>query len=105
MCHFQIPTEKRKKKNKTKRNSKNYHKRNLFSLFFVDHSVHASYTTDPWNIEFPPDKGYTIKPVDGVFNLFRDSECTDNLNYPYLKMDDFVQDMQTMCTMMADGPL
>lgn len=84
----------------------NYHKRNFFPSIFADHSVHApSYTTDPWNIDFPPDTGYTIKSVDGVFNLFRDSKCTDNLNYPYLKMDDFVQDMQTMCTMMADGPL
>lgn len=77
-----------------------------FYSIFADHSVHApSYTTDPWNIDFPPDAGYTIKPVDGVFNLFRDSECTDNVNYPYLKMDDFVRDMQTMCAMMADGPL
>lgn len=64
-----------------------------------------SYTTDPWKIEFPPNAKYLIKPVDGVFNLFRDAEGKDNLNYPYLKLGDFVQDMQTMCTMIADGPM
>lgn len=77
---------------------------NWFSL--IDHSVHAPQTnTDPWEIEFPENPGYHIKAVDGVFNLFRDAEHKDNLNYPYLRLADFVQDMQTMCAMMADGPL
>lgn len=72
----------------------------------ADHSVHApQMTTDPWVIEFPESPGYHIKAVDGVFNLYRDAEHTNNLNYPYLKLDDFVQDMQSICAMMADGPL
>lgn len=56
-------------------------------------------------MDFPGSAGYTIKAVDGVFNLFRDAECTDNLNYPYIKLENFVQDMQFMCSMIADGPL
>lgn len=72
----------------------------------LDHSVHApSFTNDPWKIDFPESAGYTIKAVNGVFNLFRDAECTDNVNYPYLKLDDFVSDMHAMCSMIADGPL
>ncbi|XP_031627913.1 AMP deaminase 2 isoform X3 [Contarinia nasturtii] len=71
-----------------------------------DHSVHAPSTTkNPWSIEFPGNAGYHIKAVDGVFNLFRDAECSDNVNFPYLKLDDFVQDMNSICAMMADGPL
>lgn len=73
---------------------------------FTDHSVHAPSTTnDPWNIEFPKSGGFHIKAIDGVFNLFRDAECIDNVNYPYLNLDDFVQDMNAICAMMADGPL
>ncbi|XP_037025853.1 AMP deaminase 2 isoform X3 [Bradysia coprophila] len=71
-----------------------------------DYSVHApSNIHDPWNIEFPPSMGYTIKAVDGVFNVFKDEQCTENVNYPYCKLDTFVTDMQTMCAMIADGPL
>lgn len=73
---------------------------------FLDYSVHApSYTVDPWQIDFPPDLGYTIKAVNGVFNLFKDKECTENVNYPYCKLETFVQDMHIMCAMIADGPL
>lgn len=78
----------------------------FISVFFLDYSVHApSYTTDPWNIDFPPDLGYTIKAVNGVFNLFKNKDGTENLNYPYCKLETFVQDMQIMCAMIADGPL
>uniref|UniRef100_A0A1L8DXU6 AMP deaminase n=1 Tax=Nyssomyia neivai TaxID=330878 RepID=A0A1L8DXU6_9DIPT len=71
----------------------------------ADHPVHAIPSSDPWAIETPPSKGYTIKAVNGVFNLFQDPECTQNLDYPYPKLQQFIQDMQTMCAMIADGPL
>ncbi|XP_055684609.1 AMP deaminase 2 isoform X2 [Lutzomyia longipalpis] len=71
----------------------------------TDHPVHAMPSSDPWAIETPPSKGYTIKAVNGVFNCFRDAECTQNLDYPYPKLPQFIQDMQTMCAMIADGPL
>lgn len=75
------------------------------STSFTDHSVHPSNTIDPWTIDFPGHAGYHIKAIDGVFNLFRDEHHTDNLNYAYLNLDDFIQDMNTVCAMMADGPL
>lgn len=68
--------------------------------------MHApSSGNDPWDIEFPGSAGYHIKPYHGVFNLYRDAEHTDNVGFPYLKLDDFVQDMNSICAMMADGPL
>lgn len=51
------------------------------------------------------DLNYTIKSVNGTFEVFRDVECKDKLDYPTPKLSDFVQDMQTMCSMIADGPL
>lgn len=67
--------------------------------------MHAIKTDNPWAIEFPESSGYHIKAIDGVFNLFRDAECKENVNYPYLNLDDFIQDMNTICAMIADGPL
>lgn len=80
----------------------------VFFVYFQtkDYSVHAPSTTkDPWNCDFPESAGFHIKAIDGVFNLFRDDECTDNVNYPYVHLDGFVRDMNAMCAMMADGPL
>ena len=51
------------------------------------------------------DLNYTIKNENGTFQVFRDAECTDKLDYPTPKLSEFVQDMQTMCSMIADGPL
>ncbi|MDE5061027.1 hypothetical protein OZD67_02690 [Wolbachia endosymbiont of Drosophila nikananu] len=28
--------------------------------------------TDPWNVEFPPDEDFVIKPVNGVFHIYTD---------------------------------
>lgn len=72
----------------------------------LDHSVHAPSTNDdPWVIEFPAHAGYQIKANAGVFNLYRDTECKDRVDYPYIKLEDFVQDMNSMCGMISDGPL
>lgn len=73
---------------------------------FTDHSVHAPSTNnDPWNLVFPDCAGYHIKAVNGVFNVFRDAEFKDRVNFPTLGLADFVQDMNSICGMMADGPL
>lgn len=38
-----------------------------------DHPIHPPVDgSDPWDLEFPPDKEYCIKAVDGVFNIFED---------------------------------
>ncbi|XP_037919821.1 AMP deaminase 2 isoform X2 [Hermetia illucens] len=71
-----------------------------------DHPIHPPVDgSDPWDLEFPPDKEYCIKAVDGVFNIFEDKECKKPINYEYTKLDQFVNDMQVMCFMIADGPL
>ncbi|XP_055840719.1 AMP deaminase 2 isoform X2 [Episyrphus balteatus] len=71
-----------------------------------DHPIHPpTETANPWDVEFPSNKGYTIKAVDGVFNLFQDEECTTPVKYEYPKLKEFVNDMQVMCNMIADGPL
>lgn len=40
---------------------------------YLDHPIHPpTETSDPWDIEFPVDKTYCIRAVDGVFNVFQD---------------------------------
>ncbi|CAO1382196.1 unnamed protein product [Diamesa serratosioi] len=71
----------------------------------AEHPVNPPDNTDPWQLEFPEDLNYVIKANKGVFEVYRDAECTESINYAYTKYTDFVQDMQTMCAMIADGPL
>lgn len=60
---------------------------------------------DPWDCEILDDLNHTIKAEHGIFQVFRDSECKEKCEYPTPKLSEFIQDMQTMCTMIADGPL
>lgn len=73
-----------------------------------DHPVHAPASRgDPWECEFPPTKNYKIVPVNGVFNLFANDEDLANgkpLPYSYPDLAAFVQDMNLLCAMIADGP-
>lgn len=80
----------------------------LFNFIFIfpDHSVHAPSTThEAWEIDFPEPVGYHIKAQNGVFNVYHDAEHTNSVGYQYLKLEDFIQDMNSICAMMADGPL
>ncbi|KAJ9573863.1 hypothetical protein L9F63_008723, partial [Diploptera punctata] len=74
-----------------------------------DHPVHApSQKGNPWECEFPADKGYLLKPVNGVFHVYKNQEMLDNeepCNYPYPNLNTFVGDMTRLCAMIADGPL
>lgn len=61
---------------------------------------------DPWEGPTPSAKDYTIKADDGVFNLYRQTEAgEERVPYEYVKLPQFIQDKNTMCTMIADGPL
>lgn len=62
-------------------------------------------TESPWLIEFPEDCNYSVRSVKGVFEVYRDGAATEPLPFTYTKLPDFVQDMQMMCSMIADGPL
>uniref|UniRef100_A0A1B6MLD3 AMP deaminase n=1 Tax=Graphocephala atropunctata TaxID=36148 RepID=A0A1B6MLD3_9HEMI len=74
-----------------------------------DHPVHAPpSTTSPWECELPPNKGYIFAPVRGVFQVYPDQAARDADNplpYSYPHLDTFVQDMNRLCTMIADGPM
>ncbi|XP_052130606.1 AMP deaminase 2 [Frankliniella occidentalis] len=74
-----------------------------------DHPVHPPASRgDPWECEFPKPKGYVIKAVDGVFQLYKDQDAVEKnepVNYSYPNLATFVQDMNLLCTMIADGPL
>lgn len=71
-----------------------------------DHPIHPPERGfSPWSLESPPSKNYTIKAVEGVFNVYKDQDCTDPLPYKYIKLHEYVDCMQKMCVMIADGPL
>lgn len=74
-----------------------------------DHPVHApSSKGNPWECEFMPDKGYLLRPVNGVYHAYKDRTALDNdepCNFPYPDLYTFVADMSRLCAMIADGPL
>ncbi|XP_047512528.1 AMP deaminase 2 isoform X4 [Pieris napi] len=73
----------------------------------ADHIVHPPFkdNKDPWECPMPEPKNYKIKSDGGVFNLYRDEECKDRVPYEYVTLTQYIQDMNVMCTMIADGPL
>ncbi|GBP32329.1 AMP deaminase 2 [Eumeta japonica] len=75
----------------------------------ADHIVHPppkEKGKDPWECPMPAPKNYTIHSERGVYNLYRGepSEAT-RLPYEYVLLGQFIQDMNIMCNMIADGPL
>ncbi|XP_045537690.1 AMP deaminase 2 [Papilio machaon] len=82
----------------------------------ADHIVHPPFRDkDPWECPMPAAKGYSIKSDDGVFNLYRprqgegqgdgDGTGEERVPYEYVTLSQYIQDMNTMCNMIADGPL
>lgn len=72
----------------------------------ADHPVNPPQNTEsPWLIDFPEDCNYSIRSNNGVFEVFKDADSKEPIPYAYTKLPEFVQDMQMMCTMIADGPL
>lgn len=71
-----------------------------------DHPIHPPvHGESPWSLETTPSKNYSFKAVNGVYNVFRDKECTDPLPYKHIKLPEYIDCMQKMCAMIADGPL
>ncbi|XP_013194241.2 AMP deaminase 2 isoform X3 [Amyelois transitella] len=75
----------------------------------ADHIVHPPFkdNKDPWECPMPAAKGYTIKQDRGVFNLYTTGEDGQEARVPYkyVALPEFIQDKNTMCSMIADGPL
>ncbi|XP_039152931.1 AMP deaminase 2 isoform X3 [Drosophila simulans] len=61
--------------------------------------------TNPWNVEFPNDEDFKIKPLNGVFHIYENDDESSEIKFEYPDMSQFVNDMQVMCNMIADGPL
>lgn len=74
-----------------------------------DHMVHPPFIKgkDPWEGPTPSPKGYTIRIDNGVFNLYQKTEEGEEkrVPYKYIKLAQYIQDKNTMCSMIADGPL
>ncbi|XP_054730637.1 AMP deaminase 2 isoform X6 [Anastrepha obliqua] len=97
----------------TRRFLKTVHERNRFGTIehenrktIADHPIHPpTNKSDPWGLEFPPDNEYAIKSINGVFHVYKDKECTEEVKCEYPNLKEFVNDMQVMCNMIVDGPL
>lgn len=74
-------------------------------IILLEHPVNPPDNLDPWKLEFPKDLNYTLKAKRGTFEVYRDSEANDKLDLPCPEVSEFIQDMQTMCAFIADGPL
>ncbi|XP_018917140.1 AMP deaminase 2 isoform X3 [Bemisia tabaci] len=74
-----------------------------------DHPVHPpSSSGNPWECDFPGNKNYIIKPVDGVFQVYKDQQAFEIKkpnSYPYQTLETFISDMNKLCMLIADGPL
>lgn len=55
----------------------------------------------------PAPKDYTIRSEKGVFQLYRPTASGGEERVPYevVSLAQFIQDKNTMCNMIADGPL
>ncbi|XP_064073921.1 AMP deaminase 2 isoform X3 [Vanessa tameamea] len=74
----------------------------------ADHIVHPPFkdNKDPWEGPTPDAKGYLIRPDNGVFNLYKKKEDGEQrVPYDYINLAQYIQDKNTMCNMMSDGPL
>ncbi|XP_018800892.1 PREDICTED: AMP deaminase 2 isoform X2 [Bactrocera latifrons] len=97
----------------TRRFLKTVHERNRFGTIehenrktIADHPIHPpNDKSDPWELEFPADNDYEIKSINGVFHVYKDKECTQEVKCEYPNLKEFVNDMQVMCNMIVDGPL
>ncbi|RVE39801.1 hypothetical protein evm_015549, partial [Chilo suppressalis] len=73
------------------------------------HVVHPPFRDgkEPWEGPLPDAKGYTIRADDGIFNLYQKNSAGElvRLPYEYVTYAQYVQDKNTMCSMIADGPL
>ncbi|KAI8424726.1 hypothetical protein MSG28_006679 [Choristoneura fumiferana] len=72
------------------------------------HVVHPPFRDkDPWECHMPEPKNYAVRADRGVFNLYTtDANGQETrVPYEYITLAQYIQDMNTMCTMIADGPL
>ena len=79
------------------------------SISLLDHQVHAPKSGgNHWECSFPPDQGHLLRIEQGVFKVYRNQEDMEKgkpISYQCPSLEEFVKDLQKMCTLIADGPL
>ncbi|XP_064470635.1 AMP deaminase 2-like isoform X5 [Ornithodoros turicata] len=75
----------------------------------ADHPFYSVPTvTEPWNCEILEDMKCILKMYNGVVHVYRTEEDLKNekpADYPYINLSQFINDLNLMCAMIADGPL
>lgn len=78
----------------------------------LDSADHPFYSvpivTEPWNCEILSNLNYHLKMHNGVIHVYKNQEDADAekpLDFPYINLTQFVNDLNLMCAMIADGPL
>uniref|UniRef100_A0A023GDB2 AMP deaminase n=1 Tax=Amblyomma triste TaxID=251400 RepID=A0A023GDB2_AMBTT len=78
-------------------------------LSSADHPFYCVPTvTEPWSCEVPPDLNYQLRMHNGVVHVYKtpeDMEAEKPLDFPYVNLPQFINDLNLMCAMIADGPL
>lgn len=78
-------------------------------LSSADHPFYCVPTvTEPWGCELPADLNYQLRMHNGVVHVYKapeDVEAERPLDFPYVNLPQFINDLNLMCAMIADGPL
>jgi hypothetical protein len=68
-----------------------------FFSIFSDHPIDPPKGDhDPWDCEFPEDCGFELKPVNGVYQVFRNKDdviAGKPIHYEYPDLDVYITDM------------
>lgn len=75
----------------------------------LEHGIHPpSSRENPWTVPEVEESKHIFAAHEGVYHVYEDEEHLaqkKELNYEYPNLDTFLTDMNTMCQMIADGPL
>ncbi|XP_065304990.1 AMP deaminase 2 isoform X6 [Dermacentor albipictus] len=74
-----------------------------------DHPFYSVPTvTDPWNCEVLPSMNCELRMHNGVVHVYKNKEdmaAEKPMDFPYVNLPQFINDLNLMCAMIADGPL
>jgi len=75
----------------------------------LNHPIHPPVMEgDPWECEVLPDCGYTVDIRKGIYRVYASKALQEKdqpMDLPVPDLATFVEDMQQLCAMIADGPL
>ncbi|XP_037516304.1 AMP deaminase 2 isoform X3 [Rhipicephalus sanguineus] len=74
-----------------------------------DHPFYCVPTvTEPWNCEVLPNMNCELRMHNGVVHVYKNKEdmaVEKPMDFPYVNLPQFINDLNLMCAMIADGPL